>query len=77
VFNIYKKFSSPKIKIWFEPMFFYGFFCGFEWRGFAAFPNFRGGDFLAAAGGEMSQPSKSRLRRADDDFSFSLAANSF
>src|SRR3989344_3431249 len=25
-----KKFSSPKIKIWFEPMFFYGFFCGFE-----------------------------------------------
>src|SRR3990167_5941159 len=25
-----KKFSSPKIKIWFEPMFFSGFFCGFE-----------------------------------------------
>jgi len=25
-----KKFSSPKIKIWFEPMFFYGFFCGFR-----------------------------------------------
>src|SRR3989338_3288843 len=37
------KFSSPKIKIWFEPMFFYGFFCGFERCGFAAFPNFRGG----------------------------------
>ena len=40
-----KKFSSPKIKIWFEPMFFYGFFCGFERSGFAAFPNFRGGTF--------------------------------
>jgi len=38
-----KKFSSPKIKIWFEPMFFYGFFCGFERCGSAAFPNFRGG----------------------------------
>jgi len=25
-----KKFSSPKIKIWFEPMFFFGFFCGFR-----------------------------------------------
>src|SRR3989344_9133164 len=40
-----KKFSSPKIKIWFEPMFFSGFFCGFERRGSAAFPNFRGGIF--------------------------------
>src|SRR3989344_1190328 len=38
-----KKFSSPKIKIWFEPMFFYGFFCGFQRCGSAAFPNFRGG----------------------------------
>ena len=38
-----KNFSSPKIKIWFEPMFFYGFFCGFERCGSAAFPNFRGG----------------------------------
>src|SRR3989344_1304085 len=38
-----KKFSSPKIKIWFEPMFFSGFFCGFERCGSAAFPNFRGG----------------------------------
>src|SRR3989344_6673844 len=37
------KFSSPKIKIWLEPMFFYGFFCGFERCGSAAFPNFRGG----------------------------------
>ena len=40
-----KKISSPKIKIWFEPMFFYGFFCGFERCGSAAFPNFRGGNF--------------------------------
>ena len=40
-----KKFSSPKIKIWFEPMFFSGFFCGFERYGSAAFPNFRGGIF--------------------------------
>ncbi|MDO8663968.1 MAG: hypothetical protein Q7K44_00220, partial [Candidatus Liptonbacteria bacterium] len=38
-----KKFSSPKIKIWFEPMFFSGFFCGFQRCGSAAFPNFRGG----------------------------------
>jgi len=40
-----KKFSSPKIKIWFEPMFFSGFFCGFERCSSAAFPNFRGGIF--------------------------------
>ena len=40
-----KKFSSTKIKIWFEPMFFFGFFCGFERCGSAAFPNFRGGTF--------------------------------
>ena len=39
-----KKFSSPKIKIWFEPMFFSGFFCGFERCDSAAFPNFRGGN---------------------------------
>ena len=32
-----KKFSSPKIKIWFEPMFFSEFFCGFERCGFAVF----------------------------------------
>jgi len=51
-----KKFSSPKIKIWFEPtpipsafggatgrMFFSGFFYGFERCGSAAFPDFRGG----------------------------------
>src|SRR3989344_7953979 len=38
-----KKFSSPKIKLGFEPMFFYGFFCGFERCGSAAFQNFRGG----------------------------------
>jgi len=40
-----KKFSSPKIKTWFEPMFFYGFFCGFERCGSATIPNFRGGNF--------------------------------
>ena len=34
-----KKFSSPKIKIWFEPMFLSGFFCGFERCGSAAFPS--------------------------------------
>ena len=28
--HMIKKFSSPKIKMWFEPMFFSGFFCGFE-----------------------------------------------
>ena len=47
-----KKFSSLKIKIWFEPMFFFGFFCGFHRCGSlrlrsvqaAAFPNFRGGN---------------------------------
>ena len=42
---VMKKFSSPKIKMWFEPMFFYGFFCGFQRCGSAAFPNFRGGIF--------------------------------
>ncbi|MEX2028924.1 MAG: hypothetical protein WD963_00365 [Candidatus Paceibacterota bacterium] len=40
-----KKFSSPKIKIWFKPMFFSGFFCGFERCGSAAFRNFRRGIF--------------------------------
>ncbi|OGF51518.1 hypothetical protein A3H04_03195 [Candidatus Giovannonibacteria bacterium RIFCSPLOWO2_12_FULL_43_11c] len=45
LFMMIKKFSSPKIKIWFEPMFFSGFFCGFERCGSAAFPNFRGGIF--------------------------------
>ena len=44
-FHRIKKFSSPKIKIWFEPMFFSGFFCGFERCGSAAFPNFCGGIF--------------------------------
>src|SRR3989344_3688447 len=43
LFHRIKNFSSPKIKIWFEPMFFSGFFCGFERCGSAAFPNFRGG----------------------------------
>ena len=40
-----KNFSSPKIKIWFEPMFFFGLFCGFERCGSAAFSNLRGGIF--------------------------------
>src|SRR3989344_4605074 len=44
VISLMKKFSSPKIKIWFEPMFFSGFFCGFERFGSAAFPNFREGN---------------------------------
>src|SRR3989338_3500939 len=44
VFIRIKKFSSPKIKIWFEPMFFSGFFCGFERCVSADFPNFRGGN---------------------------------
>src|SRR3989344_9031654 len=35
-FHRIKKFSSPKIKIWFEPMFFSGFFCGFHRCGSAA-----------------------------------------
>ena len=30
-------------KTWFEPMFFSGFFCGFERCGSAAFSDFRGG----------------------------------
>jgi len=40
---INKKFSSFKIKIWFEPMFFFRFFGSFYRCGSAAFPNFRGG----------------------------------
>ena len=40
-----KKFSSPKIKIWFEPMFFYGFFCGFGFlKGSDNFKFFFGGN---------------------------------
>ncbi len=37
-----KKFSFPRIKIWFAPMFFSGLFCGFERCGSAAFRIFRG-----------------------------------
>src|SRR3990167_8846817 len=52
-----KKFSFLlSVKIWFEPMFFSGFFCGFYRCGSlrlrsvraAAFPNFRGGTFSSA-----------------------------
>ena len=40
-----KKFSSPKIKIWFEPMFFSGFFCGFGFlKGSDNFKFFFGGN---------------------------------
>ena len=46
-----KKFSSPKIKIWFEPMFFFGFLCGFDSCGSAAFPDFRGGTSSPPAAG--------------------------
>jgi len=38
-----KKFSFPRIKTWFAPMFFSGLFCGFERCGSAAFRIFRGG----------------------------------
>ena len=37
-----KNFSSPKIKIWFKPMFFSGFFCGFERCGSAEGGWYRG-----------------------------------
>src|SRR3989344_1501278 len=53
VFIRIERISSPQIEIWFEPMFFSGFFCGFERCGSlrlrsvqaAAFPNFCGGIF--------------------------------
>ncbi|OGE94600.1 MAG: hypothetical protein A3B10_00355 [Candidatus Doudnabacteria bacterium RIFCSPLOWO2_01_FULL_44_21] len=38
-----KKFSFPRIKIWFAPMFFSGLFCGFQRCDCAAFRIFRGG----------------------------------
>ena len=38
-----KKFSFPRIKIWFAPMFFSGLLCGFERFGSAVFRIFRGG----------------------------------
>ena len=56
-----KKLSSPKIKTWFEPMFFSGFFCGF---GLAK----RGGPFKFAiscvvprAGLEPARPCGQRI----------------
>src|SRR3989344_6277078 len=56
-----KKFSSPKIKIWFEPMFFCGFFCDFERCGSAAFPNFRGGISSPRPGGAKCVRTNSRV----------------
>ena len=38
-----KNFSSPKIKIWFEPMFFSEFFCGFERCGSLRLPSINSG----------------------------------
>jgi len=47
-----KKYSSPKVKIWFEPMFFS---CSFAFLSGSAplIPVFSRGDFLAPAGGEI------------------------
>jgi len=56
-----KKFSSPKIKIWFEPMFFSGFFCGFERCGFAAFPSAS----WRIRGGTSSPPAAAKAVRAN------------
>ncbi len=58
-----KKFSSPKIKIWFEPMFFSGFFCGFERCGSQPAPSFRraGSAFLVRrVRVELTRPLKTR-----------------
>ena len=59
-----KKFSSLKIQIWFEPMFFYGFFCGFERCGSAAFPNFRGGNSSPPAAAKCVRTNSRILRSA-------------
>jgi hypothetical protein len=48
-----KKFSFPNIKIWFAPMFFSGFFCGFYRRGGAAL-----------CGGTSSPPAAAKTVRA-------------
>jgi len=63
-----KKFSFPKIKIWFEPMFFSGFFCGFERCGSAAFPDscppkFSERKFRRVNGGTSSPPAAAKTVR--------------
>ena len=68
--HMIKNFSSPKIKIWFEPMFFSGFFCGFERCGSAAIPNFRGplprrSGFGHAGGGTSSPPQAAKTVRTN------------
>ena len=56
------KTNSRFHKIWFEPMFFYGSFCGFERCGSAAFPNFRGGtSSLRACRGAKCVRTNSRI----------------
>ena len=62
------KFVSDEIKIWFEPMFFYGFFCGFERCGSTAFPNFRPPSplgFGRASGGTSSAPAAAKAVRTN------------
>src|SRR3989344_2394375 len=54
-FHRIKKFSSPKIKIWFEPMFFSGFFCGFQLCGSPPFRIFAGGFFRKNAFGLIQE----------------------
>ena len=54
-FHRIKKFSSPKIKIWFEPMFFSGFFCGFQRCGSPPFRIFAGGFFRKNAFGLIQE----------------------
>src|SRR3989344_429071 len=71
LFMMIKKFSSPKIEIWFEPMSFSGFFCGFERCGSllrqdfggqaAAFPNSRGGISSPRHGGTKCVRTNSRI----------------
>jgi len=50
--SMIKKFSSPKIKMWFVPMFLTGSLAVFRFVAKPHFQNFAGG-FFAAAGGEM------------------------
>src|SRR3990167_7510745 len=68
--HMIKKFSFPKIKIWFEPMFFSGFFCGFERCGSAAFPDscppkFSERKFRRVNGGTSSPPAAAKCVRTN------------